>query len=338
MLKNKKSLKNHPFVKWVIIPIILFVMWIGLTIFYMGTYDNSFLVLSYNHDRSSYKQIPDDRLTKGEKIKGEFMAKENDLGIVSIRFDQYLRIPYKDEDTVVFRIKEKGASKWYYENTYKSGLTFDTPYLPFGFPPIKNSKDKIYVFEIESLHGNNKNGISVSDRQPNLSSKYQVSKTELMQNKLSLVVFLYKKFILSLLTIDILISTIIYSLPFILYRINNSRFFQRLGMYPAYLFLLLITFDTIFLQINNDFLYIVSMVTWVGLVKYQRDREKYSFFSSFFFFFMSIVFLALNKVPSALSSSSWSFIFLLTALLQVLVTFNNNKVSKDMQVKKKNKR
>lgn len=141
----------------------------------------------------SYKDVFTDpkttELIKGEKIKGEFYAQADNLGIVLIRFynhqgDNPLR------DKVVFRIKKKGEEKWHYENTYGINQFQQEQYFTFGFPKIPQSEGKIYSFEIESLSGKKTiDATSLSKKHPRFASAYQFSKNDLKNfNKLTFFV------------------------------------------------------------------------------------------------------------------------------------------------------
>jgi hypothetical protein len=78
-------------------------------------------------------------LLKGEKIAEEFKAKYNNLGIIAIKFDTHFKV---NNDYLQFKIKEKNSVDWYYVNSYKVDQFRNNEYFPFGFPEIKESKNK----------------------------------------------------------------------------------------------------------------------------------------------------------------------------------------------------
>ncbi|HLL61049.1 MAG TPA: hypothetical protein VK338_04995 [Candidatus Nitrosocosmicus sp.] len=101
----------------------------------------------------------------GEKFGQTFKATENNIGIVSIKLDSNnQKVPFN----VVFRIKEVGKGDWIYQNNYNKPTAFDYSYYPFGFPPISNSKNKEYYFELELMKSprNNELKILVNDSNP----------------------------------------------------------------------------------------------------------------------------------------------------------------------------
>src|SRR5258708_18011115 len=149
-------------VRWGVVPFLLVFLWAILTVWYSVSLDKSFTVIAYYHNHINFSRISHQKLLAGSTIAGEFIGQDTNLGIVAIRFRTFIRVPYRDEDMLVFRLKEKGAKKWYYENTYKSGLIYELPLFPFGFPKIADSKGKTYLFEITSLYGNQTNAVAIS--------------------------------------------------------------------------------------------------------------------------------------------------------------------------------
>ena len=144
------------------------------------------------------EELPDKTITnyktseilKGEKISGIIKSKENNLGIVLIRFDNFERI---SKDKVTFRIREKGENKWYYNNTYKVDQFQPDEYFTFGFPVVINAKGKQYEFEIESQTGKPYDAIALSKISPHAALVYQYSKSDLFNSIDTPLTFLYKK-------------------------------------------------------------------------------------------------------------------------------------------------
>lgn len=128
-------------------------------------------------------------LLKGTKVVDIFKAKNDNLGIVSVKFNTYKRI---NDDYLQFRIKEEGSNQWYYSNKYKVDQFQNKKYFPFGFPEIINSKGKTYRIEIESLSGSENNLVQAMVSNPFLS-KYSFSKTYLLQNKINIPGFIFYK-------------------------------------------------------------------------------------------------------------------------------------------------
>lgn len=138
-----------------------------------------------------FRNINNKELLKGEKIAGEFEAKNNNLGIISILFNTHNRI---NDDYLQFKIKEKGDTQWYYDNKYKVDQFQNNQYFPFGFPEINSSKGKTYQIVIESLNGVNGNSVQAVINKPFLS-KYSFPKTYLLQNKKEIPMFIFNKIV-----------------------------------------------------------------------------------------------------------------------------------------------
>ncbi|MDD4937787.1 MAG: hypothetical protein PHX34_02100 [Candidatus Shapirobacteria bacterium] len=132
----------------------------------------------------------DKELLKGDKIVGEFKARNNNLGIIAVNFNTHNII---NDDYLQFSIKEKGKNEWYYSNKYKVDQFQNKKYFPFGFPELIDSKGKIYQIEIESLNGIEGNSVKVMVDGIPFLSKYGFSKTYLLQNKREIPVFMFTK-------------------------------------------------------------------------------------------------------------------------------------------------
>lgn len=197
-------------------------LWAFLSLLYIFNYNLTLSVISYSHSKSNFHNFTTNRLLAGDKISGEFKAKEDHLGIVSISFSVFQRVSYNEEDTLVFRLKEKGAKDWYYEGNYKSGLIYQVPFLPLGFPEIENSKDKIYEFELQSLRGNKVNAVALNSWEPVLVSRYQMPKDKLIGDENYLIAFFTRKIFASFDNQAVLFFSFIYSLPLWFYLLLQT--------------------------------------------------------------------------------------------------------------------
>src|SRR5579864_3740347 len=106
----KKNLKN------LIISGILFISFIILSTVYIYSKSN-ITVIQVALPDSTLQQKTFSEFLKGQKITGEFTSDQNYLGQVLVRFYNYHRV---NSDSVIFRIKERGQSSWYYKNIYKT--------------------------------------------------------------------------------------------------------------------------------------------------------------------------------------------------------------------------
>src|SRR3989344_5614403 len=100
-MKVKKSLLKilgNKYTGLVFIPIVLLIFWWALSLFFNDKI--SFSVLVYSQDSSLIKQTNKGKLFKEDKIFGEFKAKDNHLGIVLLRFKEFVKPDYRGEDVL----------------------------------------------------------------------------------------------------------------------------------------------------------------------------------------------------------------------------------------------
>ena len=155
-----------------VIPLLLFVMGIGLTFVEIYGNEGSFVSIKTAIPRSQL-QFSTSKLKKGDIISGLFISKYNNLGTIAVRFTTHYRI---NEDSLIFRIRDQDSQKWFYEHTYKTDQFQPNQLFPFGFPIIANSKGRAYVFELESIAGSEENAVSINTQYPIAISSYSLDK------------------------------------------------------------------------------------------------------------------------------------------------------------------
>ena len=137
------------------------------------------------------------KLLRGSKLSGEFNAKENNLGIVYIKFSNVPRVDLSKEDSLIFRIKEKGQKHWISVNKYKTGVISNNLFFPFGFPKVHNSKNKTFEFELVSLNGNKSNSVEIDNGWFTFAAGYQIPKAEILKVGITPFLFIFKKVVTS---------------------------------------------------------------------------------------------------------------------------------------------
>ena len=208
-----KKLLNNKIITFFIIPFFLLLTWFVLSVVF-NSY-GAISVLTYGMNSETDKiEIKTKEIYKGQKVYGEFTARENNLGIISVRFNTFKRI---NDDSLLFRIKENGGKKWYYEGSYKVDQFQLDDLFTFGFPIIPNSNSKKYQFELQSTKGRRGNAVAISRTNPIFVTKYQFTKELLLQDKPLLLNHIYKKFLNTFDSVDFILSSIIYLFPFIFY-------------------------------------------------------------------------------------------------------------------------
>lgn len=320
----KKIIKKHKKLTflfiYIIFPIILVAFWFFASLLFSN--QTSFSVLDYAHQKGVIKKSPDGKILKGQKITGSFTAKENNLGIVKVRFNNFVQQDYDAEDVLAFKIKEKGRKSWLFENTYRSGVLQNGLLLAFGFPPIHNSFGKEYDFEIESLYGNGENSVEFISRSNTIFSSYQYDKASILRDSNSFTTFLWKKVKSSFTNRDFFLSSIIFILPAFYYVIFLSiiKFKKRLGEKNALVavVLVLILFDIIFFKIEYLGIILGLMGLWIILIWFFKITAKSTFIITFILIYVW-VFCVYFQIPLNFNKMNiWTFAFLLTGSTQLI--------------------
>lgn len=230
----------------ILILIFLFGIWL-FGLLFLGK--NGFFVL-VDREKNAIK-TKSIALLKGDKVVGEFVSQKENLSGLEINFKDANRIEYDKQDELVFKIKEKDSNEWLLENKYKSGLIKDSLNLPIGFLPINNSENKIYYFEIVSQNGNKQNYVTTPDTK-NINTLYQFPKERIIQNPSIFIDFLILKITNSLTNPDLLISSLVFAIPFLgylLYLVFNGKAVLKIPLYVLGLAMILV--DIVFVGSTN---------------------------------------------------------------------------------------
>jgi hypothetical protein len=230
------------FPKWVLFPGLLLLFGLGLSFYSVLKRGDNPGILNYYHSKEVFNNFTTEPLYKGEYVEAEINAKADNLGIVAVRFNTYSR---NNTDELLFRIKEKNSNNWYYENTYDTGTFLDGEYFTFGFPRIKESNGKQYIFELYSLQGEEGDSVSLVDRKLQVETRYQYTKRELTRDKKNLIDFITKKFLLVIRDPGFWIAAFYYFIPLFIYFAflkYGKDFFSSLTTIEDWFSLLLIVY------------------------------------------------------------------------------------------------
>jgi len=191
--------------------------------------DPSPSVLIQEHGVSDIKNID---LFSEVKISQELTSKYDNLGIVSLRFNTFKR---SIDDTLIFRLKEKGAPVWYYTANYKTDQFQNHQLFPFGFPIIQDSKGKTFQIELESKSGSESSHVRIDPLLPVLTSKYQYKFLNSKYFSQSMYKYLLIKFGNIVNIIALQYSIILYFLPFLFFILlhSSSIFWEKNRLYSV---------------------------------------------------------------------------------------------------------
>lgn len=322
-----------------IIPLLLLLFWLTLSLFFTSKYSFSVIYSAYN--KGNFVSLKTDELLAKQKVSAEFRAKEDNLGIVSVRFYNFQRI---SNDVVVFRIKEKSQKEWFYENKYKVDQFQSNDFFTFGFPIIDNSKDKTYYFEIQSTAGMKGDAIAISEMFPIFITQYQFTKQQLFANKMMIPIFLTKKIFYSFSDINFFISSLVYLLPFIFYiawyylmrrfiRISFKPFLNisvgnsntPLGNYGRkkymlfYIYIVVVLMLIFFMNVANDYVYLMLIGLWTVLVFIYKFDSSVSYLLGLFSLLLCSALLILNQNAIAENAAIWVYFFLVIGTIEAIV-------------------
>ena len=311
-----------------IIPLLLLFLWFILSLFFTSKYSFSVITSAYNE--SSFTSLKTSELLAKQKVSAQFLAKENNLGIVSVRFKTYSRI---NDDTVIFKLKELGKKDWFYQQSYKVDQFQDNDYFTFGFPIISNSKGKTFYFEIESTKGKKNDAVSISTTSPIFIAQYQFTKQQLLASKAMIPVFLIKKIFYSFSDINFVVSSLVYLLPFIFYillrfSLNNWNISieknNRKKYMLFYVYFIVILILVFFMNVTNNYVFLMLIGLWITLITIYRFDSSISYLLALFFLLLCPVLLILNQETIAENSAIWVYFFLVIGTIEAIVENKRN--------------
>jgi hypothetical protein len=327
-----------------VIPFSLLLFWFIFSLFFTSKY--SFSVIAPAYDKSSFTSFKTDELLAKQKVAAEFQAKENNLGIIAVRFYNFNRI---SDDYVIFNLIDKESGDLLYENKYKVDQFQNNDYFTFGFPIVENSKNKEYRFEIISLTGKKGNAIGLSKTSPAFVTEYQFSKQQLLANKKMIPIFLAKKIFYSFSDINFVISSLVYLLPFILYIswLYLARPYIKIKFKPHtvitiknwtipiddsgrkkyllfYIFTMIILLMVFFMNLTNNYIYLILISLWVFLIVIYRFESKISYLLALSLLVLCPFLFIINLELVAENAAIWAYFFLVIGTAQLIVEYRKN--------------
>lgn len=317
MGKGRKLLIEKIIIR-ALIPLLLFIFWIFSSLIFNNR--TSFSVLEYGSNNVVLHGKTYGKLYKDDKISGEFIANENNLGMVMIRFNDFVLPDYRGEDILSFKLKTKGSKDWYYINNYRTGLLKRQLLFPFGFPVITDSKGKEYEFELQSLYGNSSNAVELSKNTPVIKTIYQFPRKEIAGSKLRFLKFLPVKVFNSFSDMDFLLSSITYLAPFILYVLLIILFNEK-SILGKKLFIFLLTvfilIDILLLREVYSGIFAVLFFIYLISIKTNKIRANTTLSISATLITIWIILVSLGSNNFTLKLNVWVYTFLVTGIFQL---------------------
>ncbi len=351
-MKKKQNRWIKQTILYSIIPFLLLLFWVSASSI---VFSKPYFVLTSNHTSPNMNSWVGKELLQGESMQNTITATDDNMGTIDVRFFNFNRI---SDDAVVFRIKEIHAKNWYYQNTYTVNQFLPNEFFTFGFPVIKNSKGKTYLFTIQSKAGKHKNAITISNISPQIMSIYSVEKSKL-KNPAYLGYFLIRKASQIFSNDKIFQSSLLFLVPFIIYilfilvflrqnllkalwnKMMHSSLYKRLivirhrnkilRQYSFFqifftLFLVFLLLDVFSLQLNHLLFILFFYLVWFVIIRCGQLDSSVSFSFAFACLLLHIIFLVGKNEQIANNFSLWFDVFFITGISQVI--FQRKKVLK----------
>lgn len=331
-------LLNNFFVKWALIPMLLLFLWPVLSYFFIP--HASLTTITQEIPDAKINDNKDTKLFKNEKITGEFTADYDNLGIIDFHMGLYIN-NLENTDTLLFKIKERGSSSWYFEAKHDSGFFHMQTFSPFGFPLIADSKGKTYIFEVTSIAGNPSNAITVFDKSPAFIARYDYPNSELI-NDHNLRYLIFKNFKRIFLSYDFLSSSIVFILPLVfylsysIYKSSSNvigkkfkiRIFENKQSFPILLIFIML-FDIFFITKEIYGLSLGIIVFWIFTTTKLSISSKFSFITSGFILVIASICATSSMFRALDKASVWLFFLFVFASAQLLLEVNSSKSIKN---------
>lgn len=286
------------------LPLILFLTAIILSCIYFLNSDINPNVISYGPAVINIAQ-------SNRGVRGEFIASDNYLGLLTLRFDNKEII----EKRSVFRIKEKNNADWYHTSNINTIQYNIKPLYTFGLPVIKDSKNKTYQFEVSILdYVPGEPSLELSKQAPFITSHYIFPWKVLFSDKDILFSFLKQKISYQLQSPNTPWVFFAYFLPLIGYILYIGILHKNI---PISLFtkpLLLIVFlgvgfDMFVLRNNYNILALILGFIWVFGIFTHKVKPQTSILIALIILIWCPFFLVAHMEWVAEKSANWMFIF-----------------------------
>ncbi len=206
----RKIIKKYRLAIFILISLVLILFWFFTSLVTINKVSFSIVTLK---TQNNFLYNTDFNLSNGKQFRGKFTAKENNLGLIIVWLSEFKASD--DKQKVIFKLKNSRDKNWSFVQEFDSKLFDSQKIFPFGFPPITNSKNNEYEFQISQgvgrryLHIENPNKFQTG---------YKYSVVELKKGK-NLISFLYLKSLSSFTDVEFVAKSIIYLVPLFIFVI-----------------------------------------------------------------------------------------------------------------------
>lgn len=302
---------------------LLLIFWLVQTTFSVYKQDSGIPSLNERFSFKNFSSAPKE-MFQNDLLAATFQSHYPNLGIIQVRFTNFKRV---SDDILIFRIKEKGQTDWYYQANYKTDQFQNDELFPFGFPLIKDSQGIEYEFEIISQRGNKENSVGPGTSYPSFVAKHIYTKSELKDKK-ALISFIIHKFINVISDPNIIVRSFAYLIPFLLYtqfeKFINFKRFKRFKKFFTYnislakgIVLLSILLEIIIGQTSFDGFFLSIFLFWFITIREYKLEYKTSAAMGGYLLTIVPFAIILGFNAAAEKLFEWVFIFFTIGVIQL---------------------
>ncbi len=308
----------------------LILTWFLLTVVQILINDESLTRIDRRYRTHEFSDINFQPILQGETRRFEIEASHNNFGSVKIHFITFDR---KNSDILIFRIKEKDAHDWYYENTYDTYAFTTLPFYPFGFPLIANAKGKKYIIELQSQHGIENNSVALSKSTTILAASYIFDKSKFISDHSYFLSYLWNKSINSLQNNYLTFTTTVYMYPFLFYifymyiLVDNKQINNRSLIKNPFALLLGVTvlYDIVFVHEKFDLLFFFICVLWTFILFYFKRGSRDSYISALILLLFAPLLQLFGQDFMLEKAAAWAFLALVVGIIINIYEINTSK-------------
>lgn len=313
-------------IKFILVPFAFLIFYIAASV--LSYHKVSFTVLTYNKAKSDQIYVPKGALSKGKEIRGIFRAKDNNLGIVFLGFERFVKPNFNLEDKLLFQIRERGSRSWLAQNYYNSGQFENQLFFPFGFPLIQESKGKFYEFRLVSLNGNSKNSLTPKNNNDLFLTGYKYSLREILGSRELFETFAINKLVTLSSDFNFLLFSTIFIYPLLVYIVwlekDNVIIWKIIPLFTMVFFIL----DLTLIQDLYFGIYVIIVSGWILTLIHYKFQKNISFFLASVIVLYWVFLMQLNINGYYPKENIWAYTLLIVGVLSELLNIKSLSDSK----------
>lgn len=280
----------------------------------------SVTLLSFNHNDIKLQSY---KITKEKHISFIIKSIENYLGIISIRFKKDNIIGKKGN--LIIELSDPSSGKIQHIQSYPIEWMPGLIYFPFGFTPIADSKDRLYLIKLSLINADANTTINIENRPDNIMSSYKYPLKYLISSYQVFIKFICYKFLSFLVEPEqyfAIFSSLVPAFYYILFNlimksrlsifithiINQINFNQSLNFIK--LIFVLITLQML-ANITSLYYFCFVILLWVAfIIKFKKNSKLSIIVALVLISFMPFYLITKAEIYSE-QLALWSVVFII---------------------------